>query len=783
MLAFLLAVALAQAPVTGIVKDPSGAAVPGASVTIRTDSGPAAQTVTGPDGRFTFDRIPDGRATLVVLAGGFAQKEQPLERGSMEVVLSPASLFEEVTVTPTRSEQRLGDTPASVTVVDSQQIEQSAAIVADDVLRSVPTFSLFRRTSSVAAHPTAQGVSLRGIGPSGVSRTLVMIDDVPFNDPFGGWVYWTRVPLGAVDRIEMVDGSTSSLYGNYAMGGVINIVTSRAARRTAELSAQYGNRGTPKFDFFGSDVWRNFGFAVEGGFLDTDGYPQVAAPERGPIDTNVKVEARNFNAKVDYNPTSNVSTFVRVGYFREERDNAKKVINSTAPQIPEANDTTWTTISGGARFILRDSSSVQVRLFGDIETFRSNFLAVPNLITRATARVTLNQRVPTDGFGGMVQWSRAAGPKNFLSAGVDWRWVDGDSEEDAMDAVLGTTPVTHRVSGGSQRSYGAFIQDVFNPIDRLSLTMSLRVDDWKNYDGHNLETTVATGQPVPPGISNGVPVGHQPDLPDRKDTAVSPRGGVMYRISDHLSVWGSASGGFRAPTLNELYRQFRVGALLVLANNQLGPENLIGGEAGVNVIATENVTVRGTWYINGIENPVSNVTIGTNTQQRQNLGRTKVQGFQTDVEYRLATRWRVAGAYLFNDAKVTDNPTNLELVGKYLAQVPQHRGAINFSYTDRRFVNLAFALQMAGKQYDDDLNARGVPANGCAVQSQSCDNPGLPGFTLLDVTASRALGRGVEVFFGVQNLLDEEFYVQTNPTTIGAPRLVQGGVRVRFTGR
>jgi outer membrane receptor protein involved in Fe transport len=115
--------------------------------------------------------------------------------------------------------------------------------------------------------------------------------------------------------------------------------------------------------------------------------------------------------------------------------------------------------------------------------------------------------------------------------------------------------------------------------------------------------------------------------------------------------------------------------------------------------------------------------------------------------------------------------------------VPQHRGSIQFAYTEPRFVNLALGLQMVGQQYDDDLNARGVPANGCAVQSQSCDNPGLPGFALLDFTASRALGRGVDVFFGVQNLLDEEFYVQTNPTTIGAPRLVQGGVRVRFSGR
>jgi outer membrane receptor protein involved in Fe transport len=657
--------------------------------------------------------------------------------------------------------------------------------VADDILRQVPTFSLFRRTSSVAAHPTAQGVSLRGIGPSGVSRTLVLIDDVPFNDPFGGWVYWTRVPLGAVDRIEMVDGSTSSLYGNYAMGGVINIVTSRPSRRTAELSAQYGNRGTPKFDFFGSDVWRNFGISVEGGIFDTDGYPQVAEPERGPIDTNVTVEFRNFNAKVDYNPTSNISTFFRAGYFREERDNAKKVIFPNNQTIPEANDTSWTAVSGGVRMILPDSSNLQARIFGDVETFRSNFLAVPDLIARDQARVTLNQRVPTDGFGGMVQWSRAVGTRNFLSAGIDWRWVDGDSEEDAMNATS-TAVATHRVSGGTQRSYGLFVQDVFTPTDRLSVTVSLRVDDWKNYDGHNLETNVATGQPVPPTTGpGGVPTGNQPNLPDRKDTAVSPRGGAMYRISDRVSVWGSVSGGFRAPTLNELYRQFRVGALLVLANNQLGPEDLVGGEAGVNLIATENVTVRGTWYINGIENPVSNVTISTAppTQQRQNLGRTKVQGFQTDLEYRLGTRWRVAGAYLFNDAKVTENATNPELVGKYLPQVPQHRGSIQFAYTDPRYVNLALGLQMAGKQYDDDLNARGVPANGCAVQSQSCVNPGLPGFSLLDFTASRPLGRGVEVFFGVQNILDEEVYVQTNPTTIGAPRLVQGGVRVRFAGR
>src|SRR5205814_5158198 len=133
------------------------------------------------------------------------------------------------------------DVPASVQVLTSDAIDSSPALLADDVLRQVPTFSLFRRTSGLAAQPTTQGVSLRGIGPSGQSRTLVLLDGVPFNDPFGGWVYWSRVPLVSVDRVEITEGTTSSLYGNYAMGGVINIITSRPTRRTFELKPQYGN--------------------------------------------------------------------------------------------------------------------------------------------------------------------------------------------------------------------------------------------------------------------------------------------------------------------------------------------------------------------------------------------------------------------------------------------------------------------------------------------------------------------------------------------------------------
>jgi outer membrane receptor protein involved in Fe transport len=759
----LLSLALAQAAVSGIVKDTTGGAVAGATIVVKTSSGDQEQAVSGPDGRFTLKTVPPG-ATVVVRAGGFAVKEVAAAAfGGGEVVLQPASLLDTVTVTPTRSEQRLGDVPASVSIIDRAEIQESPALVADDVLRRVPTFSLFRRTNSLAAHPTAQGVSLRGVGPSGVSRTLVLIDNVPFNDPFGGWVYWTRVPMQSVDRIEVVDGSGSSLYGNYAMGGVINIVSAKPTRRTADLQTQYGNRDTKKLDFFGSDVWGKVGAAVEGSMFDTDGYPQVIANERGPIDTNATVQFRNFSAKLDYNPSARMSAFVRGGYFREERDNAKV---STFDGSREANDTTWRTVSGGARVVLPDQSDLQARVFGDFETFNSNFLAVPNLQTRAIGRMTLLQRVPTKGFGGMVQWARALGARHYLTAGTDWRWVDGDSEEQALDAVTGTTVTLERVSGGTQRSVGAFVQDLFTPIDRMTVTLSARVDRWRNYDAHNFETTVATG----------LPTANNRELPDRDDTVASPRAAVMYRVSDQVNVWGSIGSGFRAPTLNELYRQFRVGAVLTLANDQLGPERLVGGEAGVNLAPFSNLTIRSTWYDNRIKNPVSNVTRLdlVNTQQRQNLGRTRVWGVQTDAEYRWSSAFKVSGGYLYNQAKVKEYGPNPALVGNFLPQVTKHRGSIQASYVSTRIATLALGVQFFGRQFDDDLNQRVVPGES---------SPGLPKYTVVDFTASRRVAPNVSVFFGAQNLFDQEYVVQTLPTTVGLPRLVHVGVRVNLSGR
>ena len=755
--------------VEGTVVDAQGLPVVGAQITLTQPQGNLSRTATSAIEKFRIDGLAAGLYMLRVTSTGFQSQQIPVDLRTdtvrtLDIRLQPAGITEQMVVTATRSEQRVADVPASVSIVSSEQIQRSPAVVADDVLRQVPTFSLFRRTSSLAANPTAQGVSLRGIGPSGVSRTLVLLDDVPFNDPFGGWVYWTRVPLMNAERIEIVDGATSSLYGNYAMGGVINIVTNRPTPRTLIFKAQYGNRATPKMDLFASDVWGKLGVMFDATTLRTDGYTPVAPEERGTVDNEANVRYQNVSGKLDYSPSDRVNLFFRAGVFDEKRNNGK---------IGELNDTNWKSGNGGVRLRLKDGSNIEGRMFFDREHFFQNTFAVPAAIPpRSQSNLSLEKNVPTNALGTMVQWSRAiqvGSRAHVVSAGTDFRWIDGDSDELTYALATGRRALIHRVAGGTQRLAGVFAQDLIEVAPKLQLTLSARIDSWRNYNAANRETTLATGAPTASDAT----------FADKSDNATSPRVAALYRASSRASIWGSVSKGFRAPVLKELYSQFRVGGVLTLNNPALGPERLTGAEAGISIAASDRVTVRGTWFNNRVKDPIANVTIAANgnTRQLKNLGSTNIAGFQTDVAYRANAYVAISGAYVFDIARVHESQVDavgVDLTGKYLAEVPKHRASMQVAYSHPKYANVSVEMQVIGMQFDDDQNIAailpGVPGKTYV---------GLPGYSVTDVTVSRTVNHQVDVFFGMQNLFGKVYYVGTNPTTVGTPRLVNAGIRLK----
>src|SRR5436190_7788908 len=206
------------------------------------DLGPAVRDVhcrEGAGGARRRRRHGDSGAAHRAVRASLPLPGEPL-MFAIALILAQTAVSDAITVTATRTETRVADTPSSVVVLSKETIANSAAATTDDALRQVAGFTLFRRAGSRVANPTAQGVTLRGIGASGASRALVLDDGVPLNDPFGGWVYWSRVPRQAIERVEVVRGGASDLYGSGAMGGVVQFIRRTDAGASGEVS--YGEQ-------------------------------------------------------------------------------------------------------------------------------------------------------------------------------------------------------------------------------------------------------------------------------------------------------------------------------------------------------------------------------------------------------------------------------------------------------------------------------------------------------------------------------------------------------------
>jgi outer membrane cobalamin receptor len=672
--------------------------------------------------------------------------------------------LEPVVVSASRVEQRLRDVPANVTVLTREDIEQSPARTVDDLLRQVPGFSLFRRSSSLVTHPTTQGVSLRGIGPSGVSRTLVLLDGVPLNDPFGGWVYWSKVPLESVERIEVTRGGGSGVYGNYALGGVINIVTRRPEARVAQFKLDGGTHNTVDADLLVSHVTGPWGVSLEGNFFDTDGYKIVKKSQRGAIDVNADSQHKTFNGRLEYTPSLDSSLFLAGSFFREDRGNGTPLQN---------NSTETGYVATGGRLKTADGSDWQLTLFSHLQTFDSTFSsAAPN---RNSETPSLNQfDVPSTDAGANLQWSKRIFQSHLLTAGTDVRWIDGETNEDfTFNAALGQF-TRRRKAGGEQFLAGAYLQDIFTPAPGWQVTIAGRFDSWQSYSASRVERNKQTGA-----------ITRNNQFSDRDEFAFSPKVALLYHATDQLSLRSSFYKGFRAPTINEQFRPFRVRNDITEANADLDPERLIGGEVGFDYSILSNLLGRFTAFWNEVKDPIVNVTKGTGPgtvapcgfvpaggvcRQRENLDRTRIRGIEAELEYRPFLRWAVSGSYLYNHTEILSAPNQPELEGKRIAQVPRHQFTLKLGYTNPTLINVSVQGRFIGDQFEDDLNTLK-----------------LGDFFVVDLMLWRPipvpkLSAG-EIFFAVENLFDRDYEVGKTADgiiTTGTPLLVHGGVRVRF---
>src|SRR6185369_5771176 len=398
------------------------APVSSAEVVLTTKTGGSRQ-ITDSEGRFAFPSVQGERGTITVRATGFDSAERRWSAAdkastSLDVVLIPAPLASEMTVTAERTATRVSDTAASIVVVSAEELATTAALTVDDALRQVPGFSLLRRSGSRTANPTSQGVSFRGVGPSGASRAVVLADGIPINDPFGGWVFWGRVPREALSRIEVVQGGASSLYGTDALGGVINLITRDPRNAALSYEASYGNQKTPDGSFFAAGSLFQWAAALSLEAFHTDGYVLVDEAERGRVDTKAGAEHTTLDLTVERLISDKGRIFVRGSIFDESRENGTPL---------QTNNTYIRQVSFGTDLHSTLAGSFNIRAFALTEIYNQDFSSIA--ADRNSEALTRSQRVPAQQVGFTTQWSRAAGSFQTLVAGLDYREVRGASDE------------------------------------------------------------------------------------------------------------------------------------------------------------------------------------------------------------------------------------------------------------------------------------------------------------------------------------------------------------------
>ena len=597
---------------------------------------------------------------------------------AMAAQTPPVAASDSITVTASRTETRVADTPASVMIVSAKTLEATAAPTLDDALRQVAGFTLFRRSGSRVANPTAQGVTLRGVGASGASRALVLDDGVPLNDPFGGWVYWGRVPRVAVDRAEVLRGGASDLYGSSAMGGVIQFVRRRDSSLRVEASAGSQQTGTTSLFAALGD------FSVAADLLTTEGYILVRPEERGSVD--VPADSRHGAIDVTFRRGG---SFVRGSWYAEDRSNGTPL---------QVNDTENGQLAAGF-----DRGPFSLRAYGSDQNYYQTFSAVSE--DRESERLTVVQRVPSRGAGATAQWTQPFGARHVVLAGVEGRYAKGRSDEERGAAFVS--------AGGTQETAAVYVEDLFAVTPSLSVTAGLRADWWR-------------------------------------EAEVSPRLAVLWRATQRLAFSAAAYRAFRAPTLNELHRGFRVGNVNTLPNPDLRSELLTGYEIGARF---RNARV--TLFDMHVEDTIANVTISQTpaliTRQRQNLGGTRSRGVEIDAEWILRDDWRLSASWLSVDAKVDDSDLRVP-------QVPEHQATTQVSWR-----NAGVQARWSAMQFDDDRNELR-----------------LDGYFVVDAFASYPLGKGVDLTLAAENLLDEDVEVSATPVvTLGQPRSIRVGLRLR----
>jgi len=676
-------------------------------------------------------------------------------------VLSPAfgqvQVMDPLTVSATRAPEPQSQVPFTVEVLPADAFADGAAPTGGDALRGLADFSLFRRNDSVTANPTSQGVSLRGLGPSGASRSLVLLDGVPLNDPFGGWVPWSSVPVDSLGGAEVVPGGGASAWGNEALSGVIQLFSARPLPGEGAFAVDVADFGTRSAEVSQAVTAGPGTLEIRGQDFATDGIVLVAPEGRGPIDVAAASRHNLESARWSGDIGDGVTATVTLRRFEEWRDNGTPYQQNGLRQLLASVTLSGRATPGeawSATAYLQGQSSWQT--FSSVNSTRSS---------ETPASDQFDVPATAAGIAGSSTWRDAAGASTTV--GADIRDVRGETREDFLYSRGAYTE--QRFAGGRQTLAGLFAERSQPLGADAHATAGVRLDRSEDSDGHLRNVALSTGALL------------QGDAyPTRTGTELSPGAGIAWQAARELELHLSGQRAFRQPTLNELYRPFRQGTTTTLSNPELSTEHADSAEIGATW-KHGGLSATATAFAARLDDAVANVTLaqgpgtfplfgalaaGAVGQERLNLGRVDTRGLQLGVDWKLSDTLSLELSAIDEEATVGAASVAPGLVGKTLPEVPRTSASLGLAWRPTQRLQIEGRVRRTGSQFDDDQNLLPLAAA-----------------TVADVSLRLRLTERAELFAGAQNLGSAR--VETAHSALGVynlapPRTAGAGARLNW---
>jgi outer membrane receptor protein involved in Fe transport len=605
---------------------------------------------------------------------------------------------DEIVVTGRGLEQGLGEAVYDIVVVERERLTGSASNRLEDILRDVPGFQLFRRSDARSANPTSQGATLRALGGNASSRALLILDGVPQTDPFGGWISWPAYDPQRLGEVRVVRGGGSGVYGPGALAGTIELISALPSEiRGGTAAAAYGSRDSADLHAgYGASLGPGF-LSLSGSYARGDGFMPIVEEQRGPADRPAPYKQASVSMRAVAPLSESVELQANGLWFTDERERGTAFSDIST----QGADASLRLVGGGA---WRWSA------LGYVQTrqFYNSFAAVN--AARTSASITSEQyNVPATGLGARVEVRPPLGRGLELRLGGDWRETEGETRE--RFTFVNGVGTRRRIAGGQTSTLGVFAEAAWE-TEAFTITGGARIDRWTIRKGMLQERIFATG-----ALLTDTRFG------DRSGWEPTGRAGIAYRPVEAVSLRAAGYLGWRLPTLNELYRPFRVGADATAANAALDPERVRGVEAGVDFRPTPSTRIGITAFANRLEDAIANVTLGRGPgtfpgvgfvaaggeyRQRQNLDAINVRGIEVDGRVQLGA-WSFSGGYSFADAEVRADGPALPLDRLRPAQTPRHTASGTIAWRNGAGARAALSARYTSSQYEDDLNEQLLP--------------------------------------------------------------------------